>query len=148
MMGKFQELKKHHGNLYNIMTDPIADMLNRIKNSQAVSKETVLIPFSKIKYEVALILEKSNFIKKVDKKGRKNNRVIEVFLKYDKDLNPAISGLKRVSKPGQRIYSSWNKLRKVKQGYGLGIVSTSKGVKTYIEARKNKLGGERICEIW
>ncbi len=130
------------------MTDPIADMLTRIKNAQAVSKETVLIPFSKVKYEIANILAKNLFVEKVDKKGRQKNKAIEITLKYKDGSESVISGIKRVSKPGQRIYSSWNNLKKVKGGYGIGIISTSKGVKTYSEARKLKQGGEIICEIW
>ena len=130
------------------MTDPIADMLNRIKNAQAVSKESALIPFSGIKYEIAEILEKNGFIEKASKKGRQKNKVIEIALKYKEDSSPAILGLKRVSKPGQRIYSPYDKLKKVKGGYGIGIVSTPRGLKTYLEARKKKLGGELICEIW
>jgi len=139
------------------MTDPITDMLNRIRNAQAVSRARVVLPFSNLKYEIAKTLEKEGFIEKVEKKGRKMKRIIEIILKYEKEtsnkkgiekLKPAISGLKRVSKPGQRIYKKAKELRPVRDGYGIAIVSTSKGIMTDREARKKKLGGEVLCEIW
>lgn len=129
------------------MVDPITDMLNRIGNAQAVQHSTVSIPFSNLKYEIAKILEKKRFIEKVEKKGRRTKRFIEITLKYS-DKMPVISGLKRVSKPGQRIYASTRKLRSTKGGYGIAIVSTSKGLMTNGEARKQKLGGEVLCEVW
>jgi len=129
------------------MTDPIADMLNRIKNAQTVSRSTVEVPFSNFKYEIAKILEKHGFIEKVEKKGRKVKRAIVITLKY-RDKTPAISGLKRVSKPGQRIYLDLTQIRRVKGGYGLAVISTSKGLMVDKEARKQGLGGEVLCEIW
>ena len=129
------------------MTDPICDMLNRIRNAQAVLKDTVNIPFSDLKYEIAKILEKQRFVAKIEKKGKKVKRTIEVTLKYDAN-QPVISGLKRVSKPGQRIYKKAKELKPVKGGYGVAVISTPKGLMTDKEARKKKLGGEVICEIW
>lgn len=129
------------------MTDPISDMLTSIRNAQAVKKDTVSIPFSNLKYGIAKILEKEGFIEKVEKKGKIMKRFIEISLKYTDNL-PAISGLKRISKPGQRIYSNRRKIKKVKGGYGIAIISTPKGLITDKEARKQKLGGEIICEIW
>ncbi len=130
------------------MTDPITDMLNRIHNAQTAGLPTVEIPFSKLKYEIAQILEKNNFIGRVEKKGKKIKKTIEIILKYE-DKIPVISGLKRVSKPGHRIYLNHRKIKKVRGGYGIAIISTSKGVlMTDKEARKQKLGGEVICEIW
>lgn len=129
------------------MVDPITDMLNRIRNAQAVLKTQVSLPFSNLKYEIAKILEKEAFIKKVEKKGKKNKKTIEIILKYD-DKTPAISGLKRISKPGQRIYFPAKKIKKVKGGYGIAIISTSKGLMTDKEARKQKVGGEVLCEVW
>lgn len=129
------------------MTDPIADMLNRIRNAQAVFHPTVSIPFSKLKYEIAKVLEKQGFIEKAEKKRRKTKSIVEITLKYI-DKAPAISGLKRISKPGQRIYSTWKKIKRVKGGFGIAIVSTSKGFMTNKESRKQKVGGEVICEIW
>lgn len=129
------------------MVDPITDMLNRIGNAQAVGKATVDIPFSNLKYEIAKILEKAGFIEKIEKKGKKIKRSIEITLKYANKI-PAISGLKRISKPGQRIYLPSQKIKKVKGGYGIAIISTSRGLMTGKEARKQKLGGEVLCEIW
>lgn len=130
------------------MTDPVTDMLNRIRNAQAVLEETVDIPLSNLKYEVAKILEKGGFVAGVEKKGKKTKKVIEITLKYNEKV-PAISGLKRISKPGQRIYKRAKELKPVKGGYGIAIISTSKGgLMTDKEARKQELGGEVICEIW
>jgi small subunit ribosomal protein S8 len=129
------------------MTDPSTDMLNRIRNAQAVLKPTVDVPISKIKLEICQILAREGLIKGFEKKGRKNNKVIQIALKYDGKI-PAISGMKIISKPGQKIYLPYKKIRKVKGGYGFSIISTSKGLMTDKEARKKKLGGEVICEIW
>jgi len=130
------------------MPDPISDMLTSIRNAVAVRQPTVLIPFSKLKYELLEILEKKGFIEKVEKRGRKAKKIIKITLKYSKDGEPAISGLKRISKPGQRIYSPWNKIKRVKGGLGIAIISTSKGLMTDNEARKKRTGGEILCEIW
>ena len=129
------------------MTDPIADMLNIIRNGQMAGKAEVLVPLSGIKFGIAQILEKNKFIDKVEKKGKKTTKLIALSLRYD-DKIPAISGLKRISKPGQRIYLAFNEIRRVMGGYGIAIVSTSKGLMTGKEARKQKLGGEVICEVW
>jgi len=136
------------------MTDPITDMLNRIRNAQAVLKETVSLPFSQLKYDIAKVLEKQGYVVKVDKRGRKDKKTLEITLKYSKDestkknVNPVILGLKRISKPGQRIYIEAKKVRPVRGGYGIAVISTSKGLMTDKEARKQNLGGEIICEIW
>ena len=129
------------------MTDPITDMLNRIRNAQAVLKPTVDIPFSNLKYEIAKVLEKRGFVEKIEKKGKRIKKIFEIVLKYD-DKIPAISGLKRVSKPGQRIYKGFEGLRSVRGGYGIAVVSTPKGLMTDKESRKQKLGGEVLCEVW
>ena len=128
--------------------DPIADMLTVIRNAQAVKKDTVVVPFSNLKYEIARILEKNGFVDKVAKEGRKTKRAIMITLKYGEAKEPAISGLKRISKPGQRIYKKFKELKSVKSGFGIAIISTSKGLMTDKEARKQKLGGEIICEVW
>ncbi len=127
--------------------DPITDILNRIRNAQEVSHPTVEVPFSNLKYELAKILEKQGFIEKVEKKGRKMKKIIEITLKYE-NKTPAISGLKRTSKPGQRIYLGYRDIRKVKGGYGIAIISTPKGLMADKEAKKQKLGGEVLCEVW
>ncbi|HDZ54415.1 MAG TPA: 30S ribosomal protein S8 [Candidatus Nealsonbacteria bacterium] len=129
------------------MTDPITDMLNRIRNAQAVSHSTVDVDFSNLKYEIAKVLEKNGCIQKAEKRGRRTRKIIEITLKYD-DGTSVISGLKRISKPGQRIYLKTKKLKPVREGYGISIVSTSEGLMTGKEARKKRLGGEILCEIW
>jgi len=129
------------------MSDQISNMLTSIRNAQAVMHKTVSVPYSNIKYEIAEILAKQNFIEKIEKKGKKIEKIIEITLKYN-DGAPVISGLKRISKQGQRIYTSAQEIKKVKDGYGIAIISTSKGIMTNNEARRNKLGGEVICQIW
>lgn len=129
------------------MTDPIADMLTQIRNAQAVEKPTVSIPFSNLKYEIAKILEKEGYIKKAEKKSRKVKKILEISLNYKENI-PAITGLRKVSKLGQRIYLPVRKIKKVRSGFGMAVVSTSKGLMTDKEARKKKLGGEILCEIW
>lgn len=123
-------------------------MLTVIRNAQAVRHPTVDLPFSNLKYEIAKILEKHGFIEKVEKEGRKVKRAIKIVLKYEDDKSPKISELKRISKPGQRIYKNFKSLRPVMSGYGMAIISTSKGLMTDKEARKQRLGGEVICEVW
>lgn len=133
--------------------DSITDMLNRIRNAQAVLKETVSIPFSNLKYDIAKILENNNFVQNVEKKGRKEKKTIEIILKYEKDESnkqkkrPFISGLKRISKQGKRIYRGAKEIKSVSRK-GIIIVSTSKGIMTGREAKQKGLGGEIICEVW
>jgi len=141
----YRELKNLHGN--TMVIDPIADMLNIIRNAQMAGKPEVSVPFSGIKFNIAQILEKNKFIDKAEKKGKKNGKFMSIVLKYDNKA-PVISGLKRVSKPGQRIYLSAKEIKSVRGGYGIAIISTPKGLMTNKEARKQKLGGEVICEVW
>ena len=122
-------------------------MLTSIRNAQAAKKEMISVPFSGLKYEIAGILAKNGFVGKVEKKGRKAKKFIDISLKYE-DGSSKISGLKKVSKPGQRIYKKYKEIKPIKGGYGMAIISTPKGLMTNREARKNKLGGEVICEIW
>ena len=129
------------------MVDPISDMLTRIRNAQAVSHKTVVIPFSKLKFNLAKVLEKEKLVGKVVTQGRKTRKTIEIELKYEKG-EPIASNLKRISKPGQRIYIRKDRLRPIRQGYGLTIISTPSGLMTNKEAKKKGLGGEVICEIW
>ncbi len=128
--------------------DTIGNMLTSIRNAQAVGKQTVSVPYSKIKMEIAKVLAKEKFIKEADHKGKKVKKTIDIVLAYD-DLNrPAITSIKRVSKPSRRIYSPSSKIKKVKQGFGFQILSTPKGIITGKEAIKEKVGGEIICEIY
>ncbi len=129
------------------MVDPISDMLIRIKNAQAVSHQTVNVPFSKIKFNLAKVLEKEGLIEVITTQGRKIKKIIEIKLKYEEG-QPVIKELKRISKPGQRIYLKKSQVKSVRQGYGLAIISTSQGLMTNKEAKKKGLGGEILCEIW
>jgi len=122
-------------------------MLNSIKNAQAVLLPQIEVDFSNLKYEIAKILERKGLVEKVSKSGKKINKTLEIVLRYE-DKVPAISGLKRVSKSGQRIYLPAQKIKSVRGGYGFSIISTSKGLMTGSEAKKQNLGGELICEIW
>jgi len=127
--------------------DPIADMLISIKNAQAVGKKTVSVPFSKLKYEIAKILEEEGFIEGVKKRGKIKKRIV-ISLKYSSDKEPMIKEAKRVSKCSRRIYLKAKELYFPKSGKGLLIVSTPKGIMTSKKAKKLNLGGEAICEIW
>ncbi|TSC94374.1 MAG: small subunit ribosomal protein S8 [Parcubacteria group bacterium Licking1014_1] len=129
------------------MTDPITDMLNRIRNAGALQKAEVFVPFSKIKYEIAGILSREGFAGEVKKTAKEKNKGIRIALKYENNV-PAISGLRRSSKPGQRIYSGASELKMVRGGYGISIISTSKGLMTNKEAKRAKLGGEILLEVW
>ncbi|MCH8244276.1 30S ribosomal protein S8 [Patescibacteria group bacterium] len=128
------------------MVDPIADMINRIKNAHAVKKETLEVPFSRIRFEIGKILERTGFLKKVELKTKRSKRFIEVTLEY-KDGVPAILDVKRISKPGKRIYATATQLAKIARKRGIVIVSTSKGLMSAGEARAQGIGGELFCEI-
>ena len=129
------------------MTDPITDMLNQIRNAKAVEKPEVSIPLSKAKYEVAKILAQEGFIGEVKKAVKGKIKLMKIVLKYDEGVSK-ISDLRRVSRPGQRIYTKVSEIKRVKGGYGISVISTSKGLMTNKEAHKLKLGGEVICEVW
>ena len=129
------------------MVDPISGMLTRIRNAQSVNHERVDFPYSKIKLEIAKALERENFIGRIETKGRKTKRTIEIVLKYRKD-RPMIIKIKRISKPGKRIYIKKDEIRPIRQDYGISIISTPSGVMSNREARKKGLGGEVICEVW
>ncbi len=129
------------------MTDPITDMLNQIKNAEAVAKTDILIPLSKIKNEIADILSKEGFVGEVKKATKGKIKSLKITLKYNNDI-PAMEGFKRVSKPGQRIYEGFANIKKVRGGFGISIISTSKGLMTNKDARYKKLGGEIICKVW
>ncbi len=129
-----------------IMTDPIADMLTRIRNANQMRNELVTMPSSKIKVEIAKILKDEGFIADYNV-SEDNKKTLNIELRYaGKDR--VISGLKRISKPGLRIYASKENLPKVLNGLGLAIISTSKGVMSDKEARKKSLGGEVIAYVW
>ncbi|RMD58935.1 30S ribosomal protein S8 [Candidatus Parcubacteria bacterium] len=135
------------------MTDPISDMLTRIRNSQAVGKETVLVPMSKIKYEIAKILVREGYLEKVEvvkEVGKSKQNAfdnLKLYLKYNNG-RPAITSLKRISKPGLRIYAKKDNLPRVLNNMGIAVLSTSRGLMTNKEARKAKVGGEVLFEIY
>lgn len=131
-----------------MMTDPIADMLTRIINALMARKKTVIVPASRIKLEIARILKEEGYIEDYHYIDEKPQSKIEIVLRYDENKRPVIAGLRRVSKPGKRIYMGYRDLPKVLDGLGIAIISTSQGIMTDYEARKRKIGGEVICEIW
>ena len=130
------------------MTDPIADMLIRIKNAQAVKKETVSFGYSKLKMEISKLLQKEGYLGEIENKGKKYKKLLEVKLLYGVDGEPKVSGLKRISKASKRIYRGYTEIFRVKNGLGLGVYSTTKGLMSDKEARKLKVGGENLFEIW
>ena len=130
------------------MTDPIADMLTRIRNALKASHEEVDVPCSKVKINLTKILKSEGYIrnfKVVSDGGHKN---IRIFLKYDEEGVPIISGLKRISKPSCRIYRGYENIQTVLNGYGINIISTSKGLVTDREAKRLNVGGEVVCSLW
>ncbi len=129
-------------------TDPIADMLTRIRNANMVSHETVEIPSSKLKVELAKLLKSEGFISDYNVKEVGKFKVLEITLKYDEKRNPVISKLERISKPGLRTYCKAKNLPKVLGGMGIAIVSTSNGLLTDRKARKENIGGEVLCYIY
>ena len=126
------------------MVDPISDMLTRIRNAQSAGHKTVAIPLSKIKLGIAKILKQEKYIGDYKKSGKGNKKILDINLEY-----PAvIREIKRISKQGQRIYSKASELKQIKNGYGISVVSTPKGLMTNKEARKVRLGGEILFEVW
>ncbi len=129
-----------------MITDPISDMLTRIRNAQAVKKREVFLPFSKMKFAIAKILEKEGYLSAVEENAESGRPLLSLSLKYD-HAHPAINLVRRVSKPGRRVYAKAGELPRVMSDTGLAIVSTSNGLMTNKEARARRLGGEVICEI-
>jgi len=131
-----------------MITDPIADMLTRIRNAQIVRKQEVLMPFSKLKLEIVKILKHEDYIESFEKVEDTKFPQLKIVLKYDEKNEPVIKYIKRVSRPGQRIYAGKNRLPKVLNNLGIAIISTSSGLMTNKDAQKKGLGGEVLCEIW
>ncbi len=132
------------------MTDPIADMLTRIRNANSAMFDSVSMPGSKVKVNLAKILEREGYIDGFDVRvvDGKPGTTLEIKLKYSQDRKRTIMGIKRISKPGLRIYKKSDQMPKVLGGVGVAVVSTSQGLMTDREARKNKLGGEVLCYVW
>ena len=130
------------------VTDPIADMLTRIRNAIMARHDFVLVPSSRMKLAIARILREEGFIKDYEVIKGKLERTLKIHLKYYEDNAPAIAGLKRVSRPGLRTYVQQAEIPRVYGGLGVSIVSTSKGVRTGQQARRMGVGGELLCYIW
>ena len=130
------------------VTDPIADMLTRIRNALIVRQETVLVPVSKMKIAIADILVNEGYIKSYKIVKEDNMDMMKIVLKYTSDKKSVILGLKRISKPGLRVYAKKEQIPKVLDGLGVAIVSTSAGIMTDKEARKAGMGGEVLCFVW
>ena len=130
------------------MTDPVADYLTRIRNGQGRLKQFVDIPCSNLKKRISYILKEEHFVRDfIEIKDNKQN-ILRVFLKYDFENEPVIHGIKRVSKPGCRIYASSDKLPRVLNGLGISILTTSKGVISNKKAKQLNIGGEVLCYVW
>ena len=129
-------------------TDPIADMLTRIRNANSAKHKTVDVPASKMKTAIAEILFKEGYIKSFELISNENQGIIRITLKYDEKGTRIIDGIKRISKPGLRVYAGKEELPRVLNGLGIAIISTSKGLKTDKEAREAGMGGEVLAYIW
>ena len=131
--------------------DPISNMLTQIKNAQMVSLEQTVVPFSKMKWKIASLLKDAGYLASVDRKKKKAKKAeheyLELSLKYTEGQG-AISGIKIVSKPSRHMYAKADELKPIRSGFGISVVSTSKGIMTNKEARKEGLGGEVLFEIW
>ena len=128
-------------------SDPIADMLTRIRNAQGAEQEVVTMPSSKMKAEIARLLKKEGFVSDFAVEGDKR-RTLRIYLKYDVDHVPVIRGLRRLSRPGLRRYSGAVEMPRVLGGLGVTIISTSEGIMSGKEAKKRNIGGEILCSVW
>ena len=130
------------------VTDPIADMLTRIRNALKASHEMVDIPSSNMKINIAKVMRAEGYIKNFKIVSEGTDKRLRIFLKYDEIGLPIINGLKRISKPSCRVYNGFDDIPKVLNGYGISILSTSKGIMTDKEAREARIGGEILCSLW
>lgn len=130
------------------MTDPIADMLTRIRNGLHAGAKEVLVPASKVKVEIAKILKAEGYINNFKVEGEGKDKAITIDLKYGADGEKIISGIKRISKPGLKVYTKVDSIPRVLNGLGIAIISTSQGLMTDRDARKKGLGGEVIAYVW
>ena len=129
-------------------SDPIADMLTKIRNASLSRFEKVDIATSRLKLEIVKILKNEGYVKNFKKVNQENLNYIRVFLKYDEEQNPIIHGLQKISKPGRRVYAGYKGMPRIFNGYGTLIISTSTGVTTGKKAFEKKVGGELICSVW
>jgi len=128
--------------------DPIADMLNRVKNAGVVNHKTVSVPYSNANFAIASVLEKQGYIGSVSKKGKKVTKTIEINLLYSKDNVAKIKGVQRISKPSRRVYLGTKDIKPVLNGFGTLVLSTPKGIMIGKEAKQNLVGGEALFKIW
>jgi small subunit ribosomal protein S8 len=131
-----------------MMTDPIADMLTRIRNAGLARHDRTEVPASRLKEAVALILKSEGFIADVRPSEGEGPQKLTIVLKYGRDRQSAIDGVRRVSRPGRRVYVRHDRIPRVLSGLGISILSTSRGLMSDREARRQKIGGELICEVW
>ncbi len=131
-----------------MITDPIGDFIIRLKNAAAIGKREVSVPFSKMKHAIALALKKSGYVGEINEEGTGIDKVLKVELVYTEAGAPKINGVKRISKPGRRLYAPVAKVHPIKYGKGCMILTTPKGILTDAEARKNRVGGETLFTIW
>jgi small subunit ribosomal protein S8 len=133
-----------------MMTDPVADMLTRIRNAVRIEKQTVTIPYSQLKHDIAKVLRREGYIENFKEGGEKPHRVLRVYLRYGPDGELVINRIQRVSKPGRRVYRKAADLQKerVLNGLGIAVVSTPRGVLSDRECRKENVGGEVLCSLW
>ena len=129
-------------------SDPVADMLTKVRNAAMARHEKVDVPASKLKLEIVKIFKTEGYIKNFKKVQEDGKNILRIFLKYDDENNPVIHGVKKISTPGRRVYSGYKDLPRVYNGYGTIIVSTSAGVTTGKKATEKMVGGELVCTVW
>lgn len=130
------------------MTDPIADLLTRIRNALKAKHVKMDIPFSKMKLEIAKILKEEGYIENFKEIEDPKQGMLEISLRYTREGKPAITGLQRISRPGRRVYCDKNEIPDVLGGYGLAILSTSQGIMTGKQSKMKRIGGEVLCSVW
>ena len=147
MKARSQALRSHLGNFKHIMHDPISDMITSIKNAGNAGKEFAIVPFSNQKEAIATVLFKQGYIASYAKKGKKVVKTLDIGIAYE-GKKPRVAGLSRMSKPSQRFYIKASEIKPIKNGYGLMVVSTPKGVMSGDEAKRAQVGGEALFKIW
>jgi small subunit ribosomal protein S8 len=131
-----------------MVNDPVADLLSRIRNAIRARHDRTQLPSSRLKVRVAEILKAEGFISDIEEAENQGRKTLTVVLKYDRNRKAAIDGLRRISRPGRRVYVKHDRIPFVTSGLGVSILSTSSGLMTDVEARRRKVGGELLCEVW
>lgn len=130
------------------MNDPIGDFIIRIKNAGSVHKDSILVPFSKVKLAIAEVLSAKGYVGAVTKKSKGNAKYLNVELLYTKDGGPIVSGVQRMSKPSRRLYEGAKNIKRFRRGFGMSVFSTPNGIMGDVDAKKNNVGGEFLFNIW